>query len=493
MLAVPVGLLASAILVVNNVRDLETDRRAGKRTLAVRLGRERTRVLYVAMVGGAFVTAQLPWLLGSLSPWLLLSLLAVPLARARRADGAHAHGRPGAQRRARRGRASSSSRSALPALGGHPRELMRLDGRAASRCRFREPLRAAWGVLSERELLRVRLEADDGLVGRGEAAPLEPYDGVALAAVRAALDAYAEVLADCPGGRGARGLPRRARPAAGARRRRPRAVGPRRPALRAPGGAADLGRGGALDPGQRDDRRRGPRGRGGRGRGGRAGGLRHGQGQGRRGRRRGPARRRARRGRAARRDPRRRQRRLGHRRGDRGRCSALAPAGIELAEEPVHGVEPLRAVRAAGRRAARDGRDGGRGGRRGLGRDGRRVPEDRPLRRHHRRAARRRGGARRRLGGLPRLDLRRPAGDRRRGPRRGGADRRRAAAGPRPRDARRCSPSPASGCAPCAARSACPPSRAWGSEWTPAAGCHDVVPRDDRPGAAAARRAGRGA
>ena len=48
--AVPVGLLASAILVVNNVRDLETDRRAGKRTLAVRLGRERTRALYAAML-----------------------------------------------------------------------------------------------------------------------------------------------------------------------------------------------------------------------------------------------------------------------------------------------------------------------------------------------------------------------------------------------------------------------------------------------------------
>ena len=42
-LAVPVGLLAAAILVVNNVRDLETDRRAGKRTLAVRLGRDRAR------------------------------------------------------------------------------------------------------------------------------------------------------------------------------------------------------------------------------------------------------------------------------------------------------------------------------------------------------------------------------------------------------------------------------------------------------------------
>ena len=80
VLAIPVGLLASAILVVNNVRDLETDRRAGKRTLAVRLGRERTRVLYVAMVAGAFVTAQIPWLAGSLSPWLLLALLAVPLA-----------------------------------------------------------------------------------------------------------------------------------------------------------------------------------------------------------------------------------------------------------------------------------------------------------------------------------------------------------------------------------------------------------------------------
>src|SRR5512132_4642968 len=40
-LAVPVGLLASAILVVNNVRDIDTDRRAGKRTLAVRVGREK--------------------------------------------------------------------------------------------------------------------------------------------------------------------------------------------------------------------------------------------------------------------------------------------------------------------------------------------------------------------------------------------------------------------------------------------------------------------
>ena len=82
VLAVPVGLLASAILVVNNVRDLETDRRAGKRTLAVRLGRPRARGLYAAMVYGAFLCAPLPWLLGSdeLSAWLALPLLALPLA-----------------------------------------------------------------------------------------------------------------------------------------------------------------------------------------------------------------------------------------------------------------------------------------------------------------------------------------------------------------------------------------------------------------------------
>ncbi len=78
--AVPVGLLASAILVVNNVRDIDTDRRAGKRTLAVRLGRERTRGLYTAMLLVAFAYAPLPWLLGSMTAWLLLPWAAIPLA-----------------------------------------------------------------------------------------------------------------------------------------------------------------------------------------------------------------------------------------------------------------------------------------------------------------------------------------------------------------------------------------------------------------------------
>jgi 1,4-dihydroxy-2-naphthoate octaprenyltransferase len=78
--AVPVGLLASAILVVNNVRDMDTDRRVGKRTLAVRLGREKTRRMYAVMVYGAFLTALIPWAFGPLSAWTALCLLAIPLA-----------------------------------------------------------------------------------------------------------------------------------------------------------------------------------------------------------------------------------------------------------------------------------------------------------------------------------------------------------------------------------------------------------------------------
>ena len=60
----PVGLLASAILVVNNVRDIDTDRRAGKRTLAVKLGRDRARLLYTAMVILAFAAPAARWAFG---------------------------------------------------------------------------------------------------------------------------------------------------------------------------------------------------------------------------------------------------------------------------------------------------------------------------------------------------------------------------------------------------------------------------------------------
>ncbi len=80
VLAVPVGLLASAILVVNNVRDLDTDRRVGKNTLAVRLGRPRTRTMFAVMVYGAFLTAPLAILAEPLELWLFLPWLALPLA-----------------------------------------------------------------------------------------------------------------------------------------------------------------------------------------------------------------------------------------------------------------------------------------------------------------------------------------------------------------------------------------------------------------------------
>jgi 1,4-dihydroxy-2-naphthoate polyprenyltransferase len=79
-LAVPVGLLAAAILVVNNVRDTDSDRRAGKRTLAVRLGRERTRTMFAAIVYLAFVLAPVTWIFGPLKPWVLLPWLTLPLA-----------------------------------------------------------------------------------------------------------------------------------------------------------------------------------------------------------------------------------------------------------------------------------------------------------------------------------------------------------------------------------------------------------------------------
>ena len=59
LLSIPIGLLAAAILVVNNYRDLETDRSAGKRTLAVIIGSEKTRTLFVILVYGAFLLIAL--------------------------------------------------------------------------------------------------------------------------------------------------------------------------------------------------------------------------------------------------------------------------------------------------------------------------------------------------------------------------------------------------------------------------------------------------
>ena len=80
-LSVPVGLLAAAILLVNNIRDADTDQRAGKKTLAVRLGRKRARGLFVACLVGAYAAVPLVAASGRQISWLVaLALLTIPIA-----------------------------------------------------------------------------------------------------------------------------------------------------------------------------------------------------------------------------------------------------------------------------------------------------------------------------------------------------------------------------------------------------------------------------
>jgi 1,4-dihydroxy-2-naphthoate octaprenyltransferase len=77
--SLPMGALITAILVVNNLRDIETDARAGKVTLAVRLGRSGTRTEYLLLLGVAYGVAVV-LTIGKDSLWLLLPLLTIPRA-----------------------------------------------------------------------------------------------------------------------------------------------------------------------------------------------------------------------------------------------------------------------------------------------------------------------------------------------------------------------------------------------------------------------------
>jgi 1,4-dihydroxy-2-naphthoate polyprenyltransferase len=72
------GFLATAILVANNVRDIDTDKAAGKATLAVKLGRTRSEQVYAACLAAAFAAITAGVLLGHAPGWTLLALLAVP-------------------------------------------------------------------------------------------------------------------------------------------------------------------------------------------------------------------------------------------------------------------------------------------------------------------------------------------------------------------------------------------------------------------------------
>ncbi|SCX46556.1 1,4-dihydroxy-2-naphthoate prenyltransferase [Klenkia marina] len=75
--SVPVGLLITAILVVNNLRDVHGDAAVGKRTLAVLLGERATRWFFTGLLVASFVVVAL---VGTARPWALLGLLAAPLA-----------------------------------------------------------------------------------------------------------------------------------------------------------------------------------------------------------------------------------------------------------------------------------------------------------------------------------------------------------------------------------------------------------------------------
>jgi len=78
--AVPPGLLITAIMVVNNLRDIETDRRAGKKTLAVILGRERTLVGYKLLLVSSYLVPPVLLVTGIAGIYILLPLLTLPQA-----------------------------------------------------------------------------------------------------------------------------------------------------------------------------------------------------------------------------------------------------------------------------------------------------------------------------------------------------------------------------------------------------------------------------
>lgn len=79
--SVPIGLLATAILVVNNLRDIETDRAAGKKTLAVRFGARGAQIEYLLLLIVSYTVPPLTWLTGVSRPWVMLAWLSLLLVK----------------------------------------------------------------------------------------------------------------------------------------------------------------------------------------------------------------------------------------------------------------------------------------------------------------------------------------------------------------------------------------------------------------------------
>lgn len=78
--AAAVGLFITAILVVNNLRDIESDRKAGKHTLGVLLGQRGTKWEFILLLTGAYIFPFIIWIGGWEPFWILLPLLSLPLA-----------------------------------------------------------------------------------------------------------------------------------------------------------------------------------------------------------------------------------------------------------------------------------------------------------------------------------------------------------------------------------------------------------------------------
>lgn len=78
--SIPIGLLVVNILVVNNLRDLETDRATGKKTLAVRLGPGGARAEYLLLLALAYLIPLLMWLFRLTTAWVLLAWFSLPVA-----------------------------------------------------------------------------------------------------------------------------------------------------------------------------------------------------------------------------------------------------------------------------------------------------------------------------------------------------------------------------------------------------------------------------
>jgi len=80
LIAAAMGFISTAILVVNNLRDIETDKAGGKMTLSVLFGRTFTKWEYCSLIGLGYFIPVVLWLTGLLNPWICLTFLSMPFA-----------------------------------------------------------------------------------------------------------------------------------------------------------------------------------------------------------------------------------------------------------------------------------------------------------------------------------------------------------------------------------------------------------------------------